>query len=482
MKRIVLLTGFIMSLLLTSNTLVAQNTDNPIEAFAQVKGLIKTDPTRAEVEINQLLKGKNKKNAELLTAIGRAYLDAKNVAKAATYAQSAQKANSKYSEAYVLKGDIALAEKNIGEACQYYEQAIYFDSNNKQAYLKYANAYKNANPQLAIEKLKELITIDPTLMQAYEELADVYYGNNQFDKAAEVYAQFINMPGVTEKDFTRYAFALFLNHEFDKSLNVVLKGLEKNPRNATFNRLAMYNYADLKRYEEGLAAADNLFNKSDDPNFAYLDYVYHGHLLGTVKRYDEAIAEYKKAMSTDDQKENLWREISELYESKGDYGQAIESYRKYYDALPEDKQTPDLELTLGKLYYSKGLSTDSINYPYTEEEKRSALREADKLFGSIAIRVPDNYLGLLWQARANSGLDPETTEGMAKPYYEKVIEMLVAKGDSRYNSVLIEAYSYMGYYYLVANKLPESIEYWNKILSIDPQNSTAQRALEGIKG
>ena len=95
--------------------------------------------------------------------------------------------------------------------------------------------------------------------------------------------------------------------------------------------------------------------------------------------------------------------------------------------------------------------------------------------------APDSYLGNFWRARTNSALDPETTQGLAKPYYEEVAAFLIDKNDPRYNSALIECYSYLGYYYLVANKLPESKEYWNKILAIDPANATAKRALDGIK-
>ena len=38
----------------------------------------------------------------------------------------------------------------------------------------------------------------------------------------------------------KYAFALFLNHDFEKSLEVANMGLKKNARHAAFNRLAMY--------------------------------------------------------------------------------------------------------------------------------------------------------------------------------------------------------------------------------------------------
>lgn len=70
---------------------------------------------------------------------------------------------------------------------------------------------------------------------------------------------------------------------------------------------------------------------------------------------------------------------------------------------------------------------------------------------------------------------------MAKPFYEEVATLLESKNDPHYKAALIECYSYLGYYYLVANKMPESKEYWSKILAIDPANATAKRALDGIK-
>ena len=75
----------------------------------------------------------------------------------------AKKANNKDPKVSVLEGDIALAQKNIGQACQLYEQAIYFDPNCKEAYLKYAQAYKSASPALAIEKLEQLKAVDPPI-------------------------------------------------------------------------------------------------------------------------------------------------------------------------------------------------------------------------------------------------------------------------------------------------------------------------------
>lgn len=58
----------------------------------------------------------------------------------------------------------------------------------------------------------------------------------------------------------------------------------------------MYNYTDLKRYEEAEKAADAFFNDSDNADYSYLDYRYYGALLSALKKYDRAVMEYGKAL------------------------------------------------------------------------------------------------------------------------------------------------------------------------------------------
>ncbi len=98
----------------------------------------------------------------------------------------------------------------------------------------------------------------------------------------------------------------------------------------------------------------------------------------------------------------------------------------------------------------------------------------------MAAKVPDNYLGNFWRARVNSLRDPETAQGLAKPYYEAALGILEQKPDAT-KSVLVECNSYLGYYYFVKEDYDQSKLYWNKILEIDPGNETATKALGGIK-
>ena len=102
------------------------------------------------------------------------------------------------------------------------------------------------------EKLEQLKAQEPSNTAVDKKLAEIYYLKNDFSKAAEAYSRFAMGPTATEEDLVKYAFALFLNHDFEKSLEVANMGLKKNARHAAFNRLAMYNYTDLKRFDEAI--------------------------------------------------------------------------------------------------------------------------------------------------------------------------------------------------------------------------------------
>ena len=417
----------------------------------QVKELIKTDPKQAWDMTEDLVKGKNKKNVDLILALTQVYREAQKDEQMNELLEKAKKADKQDPRISLLEGD----------------------------YLKYARAYKSASPSQAIAKLQELKQIAPDNLEADKALAEVYYANNRFGDAVKAYANFIHTDLATENDILSYAFALFLNHDFEASLEIARKGLEQNPNHTAFNRLAMYNNIDLKRYDEAATYADVFFNKLKDVNYSGLDYRYYGALLNAQQNYEGAVAQYEKAYGLDSASVELLQQISDAYASNDDYEKAIDAYKKYCEALPAEERTMENTFQLGRLYYSEGTATDTIKV--TREMRQAALIQADTIFAEVAVEAPDSYLGNFWRARTNSAIDPETTQGLAKPYYEKVVEMLLPKNDARYNRVIIECYKYLGYYFLLQSDYETSKDYWNKILAIDPNDALAKTALEGIE-
>jgi tetratricopeptide (TPR) repeat protein len=449
----------------------------PLNTIGLAMLKIKSSPAEAELTIVNTLKEKaNKKNVDLFIAAANAYLVNGLIDKASFYQDKAKGIKPKYAKVSVLLGDIELAKGNTGTACGNYELAILFDESCKEAYIKYARAYKNVNTPLAIEKLGVLKQKEPTFLLVDRELADIYYATNDFKTAAQLYENYLQSGNSNAQDLTKYAMTLFLNNDFAKSLEVATLGLQKTPRSPAFNRLAMWNNVDLKKYDDAIKSADLFFNKSDKPDLTYLDYRYYGQALRETKQYDLAIPQYEKALKMDSTKIDLWKDMSDMYNEKGDVVNSISTYNTYLGLLGEDKRTADVMMPLGKLYY--GLGNNAATDPIV---KKDALIKADTIFAQVATLEPTGYRGNFWRARTNFALDPETTQGLAKPFYEQTVSLVESKVDAaRYNSVIMECSRFLGYYYFLQKDYTMSNTYWNKILTIEPTNEMAKNAIAGI--
>lgn len=102
------------------------------------------------------------------------------------------------------------------------------------------------------------------------------------------------------------------------------------------------------------------------------------------------------------------------------------------------------------------------------------------MFTLLTETVPSSYVGYFWRARTNSQLDPESTQGLAKPYYEKIIE-ITQSNPQRYAGELVESYKYLAYYNYIHEDLPAAKEYFEKVLQVTPDDEVALKALQELK-
>lgn len=103
---------FCLGAMLFAGTLAAQTPVPEWQAGVdKVKSLIKTNPEQASDAAGELLKGKNKKNVELVTSVARAYLDVGQLKEAETYLEMARKADNKAPAVSVLEVTSLLPEK-----------------------------------------------------------------------------------------------------------------------------------------------------------------------------------------------------------------------------------------------------------------------------------------------------------------------------------------------------------------------------------
>ena len=281
---------------------------------------VKSNPKEADLDIQAVLKlPTSRKNSDYFIAAANAYLFNAEIEQATNYMEKAKNIKVKYASLAVLAGDIELAKKDVGKACGNYELANSYDDKCKEAYIKYARAYKNVNTALAIEMLNNLKQKEPSFLLAEKELGDIYYANNEFGKATESYDKYLKSGNTSISDFTKYASSVFYNKEYAKSLEISSLGLQKAPRNPVFNRLAMYNCVELGKFDDAIMYADLFFNKSDKPEISYYDYTYYGQALRSTKKFDLAIEQFRNAFKLDTTQIGFLKDISDMYGEKEDY-------------------------------------------------------------------------------------------------------------------------------------------------------------------
>ena len=456
-------------------------------------------------------KAQKDQNVDILLALGYAYLDNNQTHDVQAILRELQKIDKNNPKMYVLEGDLLKSQNNYGQAGAKYDMAIYFDQKYLPVYIRIAEVYEKINSQVAIGKLKELLELNPNYTIAYRYLGRIYTSTGHYQSAIEAWKTYFAAGIYTLDDIARYASALYFNKEYDEATVMIKKGLAIVPDHFVLNRLLMYIAANTKNVEAGLQYATKFFSLKNQKNATFLtsDYTQYALLLKEAKMYDEAIEQYKQALLLDGTAIEHYKEMSDLAAKKKQNEMAAHYYSIYIEKAGSKVEAYDY-LLMGRSYYSAASTrtaadTATILNRYKDMEfistisenelQKDSLLQSESLFITKAVKyyltqgdnafnkvielAPESYQGYLWKARINSLMDPDSENGLAKPHYEKLLEMISEKEDLK--TTIIEAYQYLGFYYYVKNDKTNSILYWNKILELDPEHATAKEAVKQIK-
>ena len=416
------------ALLLGSATVSMAQTDTKA-VVEQTKQLIQTKGADFDKQVKELYKT-NKKNPAALVAIGRTFYNNKDLTNAAQFADYALAKNNKNADAHILKGDIAVSNDDGSTAAQEYQQAIYFAPKNADAYYKYAMILRGRNPEDAVATLEELRKQVPDY-PVDALAARIYYHtkNPNLEKAAEYYSKVADVTKMEDEDIKDFATIEWMLGNKDKSIEVAA-GLTKDPKWSTLNRLVFWNSTDKNYTDQALEYADRLFNKSDSANVTADDYAYYGTALKQAKRWDEAIKAYTTSLEYLAKDNNaivskpiLYKSLSDVYNEKGDYDNALQYVEKSIDA----KENPSFSdyNGLGSQYLEiaakRAQAKDAAG-------AKAAYKKADETYAKIAEKYPEqaNFCNYV-RGSINSALDPDSKLGLAKPYYEA----LASSGEDR---------------------------------------------------
>jgi tetratricopeptide (TPR) repeat protein len=454
----------------------------PLNFIGKGSIILKTNQKEAELIFSTTLK-KNKKNAEVNVAIARAYYQAGLRALVPIKLEIARKVAKKSPLLYIFEGDMLVAEEKNGEAAGKYEQAIYFDPTNTVAALKYAEVYALINEEAAIAKVTPVIAAHPDYTVAYRTLGRVYNSVGKYKSAIESFVKYYGDGQCDSEDLPRLASAYYFTDQFAQSVVLLDQALAKDSMNFVLNRLRMYNAAKTKD-PLGVSIATRFFSIQGS-TFIDKDYAAYATILADAGKFPEALEQYNKVLASSAAKPETYKELATLYSQMKDHAKAAETTQKYIDMVG------GIDVAEGADYYSMGrswyLAAQSIAKDSTDAGKllyKDYLVKADTAFGTVCIKSPESHIGNLWRGNANAALDPETTLGLAKPFYEKSLALLQKKldnGTAMTNSMrkdMITIYRYLAWFYYVKLDKDNAILYCNKILELAPDNVDAKSLIE----
>lgn len=435
-----------------------------------------------------------KKDPAIPTAVAETYINAKMYDQAEEALDRARKVKKDFSGIYIAEGDMLMSKGNVGEASAKYEMALRFNPNDKTAYLKYARVYKNINPSLALENLEKLIAIDPEYVPAYAELGDLYYrgidGKPNYNKAIEAYEKIMNIPGVPLAQETRYGQLLFFTDRNADAVEQISKVLAKDPNNYIMKRIQAYNNFKLEAYDTGLEQMTAFMKETKSEDLIALDYTYFGRYLMKAKQPELAAENLKKGYEMDTTKFELLKEIADAYQSGGNYAESVSYSEKYLNANPDPAALDYFTLGQTCYYAAAGMLNLDTNASPEKILNDSIQRDkyieiAERAFTTVKDRLPQSFMGYYWLGNLYNVKDyiyNQGKEGLAKPYYEQALPILLESNDGgRRNREIISIYTYLGAYYIQMDDSKTSQEYWNKILELDPENAKAKQILEEFK-
>jgi tetratricopeptide (TPR) repeat protein len=453
------------------------------------KLLLKTNQKEAEGKFDNAL-NKNKKDPGLQVAIARAYFENGMKDLALSRIDLARKYSKKSPLISILEGDMLQADRKFGESNAKYEEAIYFDPDNVVASVKSAQVFLSINPAKSVDLLKKVLAKHPDYKIAYRYLGKAYNLLGKYPDAIDAFNTFFAEKAYSVEDITIFASDYYFTDKFNESIALINEGIQLEPDNFVLNRLRMYNAAKTKD-SAAISYADHFFSlpTSATSSFITKDYTVYAQVLSNAGQYAKSLEQYQKVQASDNDNKHpeLLKDIASVYTKMGDNITAAETYQKYIDLVGADNAEAMDYYQLGRSYYYAGIAF-SKDASKSEKTKESLLK-ADSIFAIVSQKAPDSYTGFLWRGHANAAMEPmdplhpETTLGLAKPYYEAAINAILSKGNvsSGNKKDLIQAYRYLGYYYYVKNDKVNSTTYWNKILELDPTNSDATQVLDSFK-
>jgi tetratricopeptide (TPR) repeat protein len=453
-----------------------------------------------------------------LAKIAESYVDMNerevDTSKALPLIRQAVTIDPKNPEIFLIAGDIYILGGDGSNSIKNYNLAQFADPNSPTAAMKIGSIYvRGKSLNAAIPYFEEAISLDANYAPAYRELGQLYWMAQRLEPSKANYKKYLELSAGNIPAQTRYVTSLFYAGDYNEVIKNVEEILAVDKSRSFLNRLAGYSYYEMKNpdYSKALLYMEELFKTVSEERILWKDHHYMARILmkknqnypkhleelsnqeqqleREKSRYSSASAAMKPNLkpALDALTAKVTTLKSEIANANKELDRGFSEYEKVLEMKPQDRGVMSEMATNYNTYkrFDKAAKTwiKLIN-PANEKPEEymqigrafyngEKLKTADSVFNVVIKKWPDYIPAYVWIGRTYSKMDPDSRLGLAKPKFEKVLN--VAKADSLKNDAeIIEACNYLGYYHMMADNYSQSKDYYNRMINLDPNNKDAR--------
>lgn len=377
--------------------------------------------------------------------------------------QATQIKKFKDPEVLVNLGDAYRKAGDGGNAIQSYDQALAIDPNYARAIYRSGRVYQTqgaGQESLFMEYYNKAIAKDPKYAPVYNTLYAYFYETN-VTRSAEYLEKYLANSDDDPKACSYRASILYAQALFAEAVKKADECIAAEGANPYVNlyKIKAFAYNRLKDSINAKSSFEEYFKRQDPNRIEGGDYSAYAALLLKFPGNEARVAELvEKAVQIDTipaNKAAYIKGLAQAYEAQKNPAEAAKWYSRIIAVKPN--------------YTNVDLFNTGYNF-YSANQYDSS----NRYFTMYTEKYPADILGYYMLGNASAVLDSTGAQGLAIPYYQKVVEIGEAdptKANAK--TRLMNAYKFfIGYYYNTKKDRATALTYVDKALALDPADAS----------
>ncbi len=276
---------------------------------------------------------------ELWEALGKAYIDLRQVSSAIKCFRKVVTAQPEHEDAWVCLGDSYYAAAEQQQAVLAYTKALEINEDNHIAWLNLGVSYYDAAKfDHAIYAFKKSIDLNANKYLSWFNLANAWFNIQNYHEAIYSYIQAIELETEDYKVWSNLGYTYKEIKEYDLAIMSYNKALSIDEGDhQVWNNLGnvlhiQQRYLDaVEAYKKALEIERNDVQVWNNLGNVYCD----------AERYEDALKIYQKALGINGDYYLAWANIGNIHYYQGDFRAAIRAFKKATSIYAEDYQIYD---------------------------------------------------------------------------------------------------------------------------------------------